>query len=71
MINAPNDRLAFAKYAIDWIAFHPLIKDLYHNDTDKSRRPNIPIISMLKVLFLQSMFNKVNEQAETPIRDQI
>ena len=43
--------------------------DLYHNDTDKGSRPNIPIITMVKVLFLQSMFNMVDEQTETLIRD--
>ena len=66
--NAINDPLAFAKDAIDWSAFPPpLLKDLYHNDIDKGGRPNIPIITMVKVLFLQSMFNMVDEQTETLI----
>ena len=30
-----NDPLAFMKDAIDWSAFPPLLRDLYHNDTDK------------------------------------
>ena len=66
-----NHPLAFAKDAIDWTAFPPLLKDLYHNDTDKGGRPNIPIITMVKVLFLKSMFNMVDEQAYTLIHDRI
>ena len=52
--------------AIEWSAFDPLLKDLYQNE-----RTNIPIKIMIKVLFLQSMFNMVDEQAETLIRDRI
>ena len=55
-MNAINDPLAFAKDGIDWTAFPPLLKDLYHNDTDKGGSPNIPIRTMVKVLLLQSMF---------------
>ena len=66
-----NDPLAFAKDDIDWTAFPPLLKDLYHNDTDSGGRPNIPIITMVKILFLQSMFNMADEQAEKLIRDRI
>ncbi len=66
-----NDPLAFAKDAIDWAAFPPLLKDLYHNDTDKGGRPNIPIITMVKVLYLQSLYNLVDEQAEKEIHDRI
>ena len=70
-MNAINDPLAFAKDAIDWTAFPPLLKDLYHNDTDNGGRPNIPIKTMVKILFLQSMFNMADEQAEKLIRDRI
>ena len=66
-----HDPLAFIKNAIDWNSFSVLLKDLYHNDTDKGGRPNIPVITMVKVLFLQSMFNMVDEQAEIMIRDRI
>ncbi len=64
-----NDPLIFVKNAIDWDAFTPLLNDLYHNDTDSGGRPNIPVKIMIKVLFLQSMFNMVDEQAETLIKD--
>jgi IS5 family transposase len=63
-----HDPLAFINDAIDWNTFSTLLKDLYHNDTDKGGRPNIPVITMVKVLFLQSMFNLVDEQAEIMIR---
>ena len=66
-----NDPLAFAKEAIDWSAFPPLLKDLYRNDTDRGGRPNIPIITMVKVLYLQSLYNLVDEQAEKEIHDRI
>ena len=52
-----------------WTVFPPLLKDLYHNDTDKGGGLNIPIITMLKILFLQRVYNMVDEQAETLIRD--
>ena len=66
-----NDPLTFVKNAIDWDAFTPLLSDLYHNDTDNGGRPNIRVKTMIKVLFLQSMFNMVDEQAETLIKDRI
>ena len=66
-----NDPLAFAKEAIDWSAFPPLLKDLYHNDTDRGGRPNIPVVTMVKVLYLQSLYNLVDEQAEKEIHDRI
>jgi IS5 family transposase len=47
------------------------LNDLYHNDTDHDERTNIPVKIMIKVMFLQSMFNMVDEQAETLIKDRI
>ena len=64
-----NDPLIFIKNAIGWDAFTPLLNDLYQNDTDNGGRPNISVKIMIKVLFLQSMFNMVDEQAETLIKD--
>lgn len=40
---------------------------LYHYDTDRERIPNIPVITMVKVFFLQSIYNLVNDQAEKGI----
>jgi IS5 family transposase len=66
-----HDPLAYMKDAIDWSVFPNLLEDLYHNQTDQGGRPNIPVTTMVKVLFLQSMYNMVDEQAETLIRDRI
>ena len=66
-----NDPLIFVKNALDWHTFTPLLNDPYHNDTDNGGRPNIPVKTMVRVLFLQSMFNKVDEQAEILMRDRI
>ena len=54
-----HDPLAFMKDAIDWNAFSPLLEDLYRNNTDKGGAPNIPIVIMVKVLFLQSIYTKM------------
>ncbi|MEM4115314.1 MAG: hypothetical protein QXP59_04840 [Saccharolobus sp.] len=35
----------------------PVLKDLYHNDTEKGSRPNIDEIVMIKSLFLQAIYN--------------
>ena len=66
-----NHPLIFVKNAIDWDAFTPLLNDLYHNDTDNSGRPNVPVKTMIKVLFLQSMFNMVDKDAEISINDRV
>ena len=65
-----NDPLIFVKNAIDLDAFTPLLNDLYHNDADNGGK-NIAVKIMIKVLFLQIMFNMVDEQAETLIRHRI
>ena len=59
------------KDAIDWNAFPPLLKDIYHNDTGQGGAPNIPIVTMVKVLFLQSIYNTSDETTEREIHDRI
>ena len=66
-----SDPLKFMKETIDWSAFPPLIDALYHNDTDKGGAPNIPITTMVKVLFLQSIYNLSDEQIEREIHNRI
>ena len=66
-----RDPLAFMKDAIDWNAFPPLLEDLYRNNTDKGGAPNIPIVIMVKVLFLQSIYNTSDETTEREIHDRI
>jgi len=55
--------LKFMKDAIDWNAFPSLLKDIYHNDTEEGGRPNNPITTMVKILFLQSLYNLSDQQA--------
>jgi len=64
-----NDPLNFMKDAIDWNAFPSLLKDIYHNDTEEGGRPNIPITTMVKILFLQSLYNLSDQQAEKEIHE--
>ncbi len=66
-----HDSLSFMKDAIDWNAFPPLLKDIYHNDTEQGGTPNIPITTMVKVMFLQSIYNTSDEQIERDIHDRI
>ncbi|MEM4090109.1 MAG: transposase [Thermoplasmatales archaeon] len=66
-----NDPLKFMKDAIEWSAFPPLLKDLYHDDTEDGGRPNIQIITMVKILFLQPLYNLSDQQAEKEIHDRI
>ncbi|MEM3191177.1 MAG: hypothetical protein QW292_03625 [Candidatus Parvarchaeota archaeon] len=47
-----KDPLKFMMDAIEWIAFPSLLKDLYHNYTEDGGGPNIPVITMVKILFL-------------------
>ena len=56
-----HDPLAFMKDAIDWNAFSPLLEDLYRKNAGKGGAPNIPIVIMMKVLFLQSIFTKMKQ----------
>ena len=66
-----NDPLKFMKDAIDWNAFPSLLKDLYNNDNEDGGRPNIPITTMVKILFLQSLYNLSDQQAEKVISESI
>ena len=66
-----NDPLVLVKDAIDWSVFPKLLKDMYHNDTEKGGASNIPVVTMVKVLYLQSAYDMVDEQAEAMIRDRI
>jgi len=43
------------KDAIDWNALPSLLKDLNYNDNEDGGRPNIPITTRVKILFLQSL----------------
>ena len=66
-----GDRLAEMKKIIDWESLRPLLKDLSTNDTEQGGRPNYDEILMVKILFLQSIYNIVDESMETEIYDSV
>ena len=37
-----RDPMTFMKEAIDWNAFPPLLKDIYHNDTGQGEHQTFP-----------------------------
>ena len=49
----------------------PFVKKLYRNDTDRGGRPNVNETVMLKVLFLQGMYNLPDESMEKELHDRI
>ncbi|MEM3448312.1 MAG: hypothetical protein QXP38_05455 [Nitrososphaerota archaeon] len=53
----PKNKLEEIDKIIDWESLRPVLKDLYHNDTEKGGRPNIDEIVMIKSLFLQAIYN--------------
>jgi IS5 family transposase len=56
---------------IDWDSLRPIFRDLYVNDTVNGGRPNIDPIIMVKALFIQSIYNLVDEQVEKEMHDRI
>ncbi len=52
------------KGAIDWPVFPELLKELFRDQTDQGGGQNIPVTTMVKILFQQKMYNLANEQAE-------
>jgi IS5 family transposase len=66
-----GDKLAEIKNVIDWESLRPLLNDLFTNDTDQGGRPNYDEILMVKILFLQAIYNIVDESMETEIYDSV
>ncbi len=66
-----GDRLSDVKNIIDWESLRPLLKDLFTNDTDKGGRPNFDEILMVKILFIQSLYNLVDEAMEIELYSNI
>ena len=56
---------------IDWESLRPIFQDLFFNDTVKGGRPNIDPIIMVKVLFIQSIYNLVDESVERGMHNRI
>ena len=66
-----GDRLAEMEKLVDWESFKPVLADLYRNNTDSGGGPNNDPISMVKILFLQSAYNLVDNQVEREMYDRI
>ncbi|MEM3265826.1 MAG: transposase [Thermoplasmata archaeon] len=56
---------------IDREYFRPILKDLYHNDTEKWGRPNIDEIVMIKSLFSQAIYNISDEILVSELHDRL
>ncbi len=66
-----GDRLSEMGNQIDWESLRPIFDDLYVNDTGKGGRPNFDPVMMAKVLFIQSIYNLVDESVEREINNRI
>ncbi|MEM3829503.1 MAG: hypothetical protein QXP36_09870 [Conexivisphaerales archaeon] len=56
-----KDPLKFMKKSIEWSAFPPLLKDLYHNYTKKKEDPTFQIGNTKLFLFLrEEAFKRIN-----------
>ena len=56
---------------IDWDSLRPLVRSLFHNDSEKGGRPNFDEVVMIKALFLQGLYNIVDEKLEKELLDRI
>jgi hypothetical protein len=45
-----GDRLAEIKSLMDWEAFRPIVGDMYGNRSERSGRPNIDVVVIVKLL---------------------
>lgn len=66
-----SDILPEIDRSIDWGSLRPMIKSTFHNDSGKGGRPNFDEIVMIKALFLQGLYNIVDEKLEKELYDRI
>ncbi|MEM3191759.1 MAG: transposase [Candidatus Parvarchaeota archaeon] len=55
----------------DLESLRTVLKDLYHNATEKGRRPNIDEIVMIKSLFLQAIYNISDKTLESELHNRL
>ena len=70
-IQKQGDKLAQIEPLIDWNAFRPIIKAMYHNKTPRGGRPNIDEVIMVKLLVLQSWYGLSDPELERQVTDRI
>ena len=63
-----GDRLFRHEDIIDWDRIKPFLSDLYKNDTENGGRPNFDPVSMIKIMFFQSLYGLVDETMESEKR---
>ena len=59
------------KRTIDWDRIRPMIDDLYKTDAEKGGISNFDPVFMLKIMFLQSIHNLVDETMEIKLYSNI
>ena len=66
-----GDKLSDMKDIIDWDRIKPLLSELYKNDTENGGRTIFDPISMIKIMFLQSLYGLVDEAMEIELYSNI
>ena len=66
-----GDKLAEIKNVIDWESLRPLLKDLLQTTQIRVEDRTTIEILMVKILFLQAIYNIVDESMETEIYDSV
>ena len=66
-----EDRLSNMSIQIGWKSLRSIFDDLYRNNTVEGGAPNIDPILMIKILFLQSVYNLVDEHVEREMHNRI
>jgi len=66
-----GDRLAEVEKLIEWDAFRPIIRPMYHNRTPRGGRPNVDPVVMVKLLMLQQWYGLSDPELEKKATDRI
>jgi len=66
-----GDQLVEVGERINWEVFRPTLEQLFDNKSDRSGRPNIDVIVMLKSLYIQHLYSLSDEQLERELADRI
>jgi IS5 family transposase len=66
-----GDRLAEIESMIDWDAFRPILSGMYANTSERSGRPNIDEVLMLKLLVLPQWYGLPDPELERRVADRL
>ena len=70
-VSKNGDRLARVDPLIDWGAFRPIIRPMYHNRTPRGGRPNVDPVVMVKLLVLQEWYGLSDPELERQVDDRL